>query len=112
MLLEIDTRLTKATSNINDDIVTTTKENDKFTNLTHNRMEVEKQIRKEIEKGYYEAHLIEQTISVLPEREKYLMRLRYIQGLKWEVICVKMNYEWTHIHRIHGRILRLLETGN
>ena len=110
--MEIDTKLTKSTSNINDDIVTTTKDNDKFTSLIHDRMEIEDKIRKEIKKAYKEATFIEQTINNLPEREKYLMRLRYIQGCKWEVICVKMNYEWTHIHRIHGRILRLLETGN
>lgn len=107
--MEIDTKLTKSTSSINDDIVTTTKDNDKFTSLIHDRMEIEDKIRKEIKKAYKEATFIEQTINNLPEREKYLMRLRYIEGCKWEVICVKMRYEWRQIHNIHASILKDLK---
>lgn len=54
---------------------------------------------------------IEDVIEGLPEREKYLMRLRYIQGCRWETICYKMNYEWRHIHRLHSNILNQLKNG-
>ena len=34
-----------------------------------------------------------------------IMRFRYIDGYTWEKICVKMNYSWRQIHRLHGKIL-------
>lgn len=90
-------------------MVSTTKENDKFTNLINERMDLELELRREICKGYRETQFIERTIRELPEREKYLMRLRYVNGLKWEAICVKMNYEWRQIHTIHSNILKELK---
>ena len=109
MILEINTKLTKCTSNISDDVVSTTKDNDKFTNLISDKMELEMELRREICKGYRETQFIERTIRDLPEREKYLMRLRYINGHKWETICYKMSYEWRQVHRIHSEILKGLK---
>ena len=37
-----------------------------------------------------------------------LMSLRYIEGYKWEEICVKMNFSWAHTHRIHSNALNKL----
>ena len=39
------------------------------------------------------------------EREKDLLTYRYIRGMKWEEICVVMNYKWRQIHRIHSSAL-------
>jgi DNA-directed RNA polymerase specialized sigma subunit len=50
-------------------------------------------------------------IEVLDEREKRLIILKYVDQLKWEEVCCKMNYGWTHIHRIHASALRKLEHG-
>ena len=110
-LLEIDTQLTKVTTQLTADKVTTTKDPDKFTNLTSERIKVEKKINEEICKGLKEMQYIEGLIENLPEREKYLMRLRYINGLKWETICYKMNYEWRQIHNIHSSILKKLKSA-
>ena len=52
---------------------------------------------------------IEQAIDTLEPTERMLMRYRYIDGLKWEEICVKMNYGWSQIHVIHAHALRELE---
>lgn len=43
------------------------------------------------------------------ETEGTLLRYRYIMGLKWEDIAVKMGYTWQHIHRLHGRALNDFE---
>ena len=51
---------------------------------------------------------IECLISTLSEKEKVLMRLRYIHGYKWEKICVAMGYEWRNIHRIHSNAIQNL----
>lgn len=43
------------------------------------------------------------------EREKMLLTYRYIRGLKWEKICVKMDYKWRQVHRIHANALKNLK---
>lgn len=40
------------------------------------------------------------------EDEQEVLRLRYIKGLKWEEVAVKMDYSWRQIHRIHSSALK------
>jgi DNA-directed RNA polymerase specialized sigma subunit len=105
-LLEIDTRLQKITNTLQTDIVQTTKDSDKWTLLIQKRMDVEELIKAEITNGFAEMEYIERVISKLPEREKLLMRLRYIDCISWEEICVKMHYEWRQTHYTHAAILK------
>jgi DNA repair exonuclease SbcCD ATPase subunit len=104
-LLEIDTTLQKITSSMGADRVQTTPDPDKWTELLHQKMQVQKKINKELEKAYKEMGYIEEVINDLPQREKRLMRLRYIHCKKWEEICTIMNYEWRQVHRIHSDAL-------
>jgi hypothetical protein len=53
---------------------------------------------------------IEETIDGLDPRERRLMRLRYIDGLEWEEVCVKICYSWRQTHRLHSEILDKLLT--
>ena len=39
------------------------------------------------------------------DREKELLTLRYLRGMKWEEIAVRMNYSWQHTHKIHASAL-------
>lgn len=39
------------------------------------------------------------------ENEKDVLMYRYIKGLKWEDIAVKMGYSWKQIHRFHSNAL-------
>ena len=39
------------------------------------------------------------------EREKTLLTYRYIRGMKWEEIAVKMDYKWRNVHKIHSKAL-------
>ena len=43
------------------------------------------------------------------ETEKDLLTYRYLNGMKWEEIAVKMGYSWKHIHRIHAAALKDLK---
>lgn len=43
------------------------------------------------------------------EREKDLLTYRYIRGLKWEEICVRMDYKWRQVHRIHAMAIKNLK---
>lgn len=40
------------------------------------------------------------------ERERLVLTLRYIKGLKWEEIAVEMHVEWAQVHRIHAKALK------
>ncbi len=40
------------------------------------------------------------------EDEQEVLRLRYILGLKWEEVAVKMDYSWKQTHRIHSSALQ------
>lgn len=35
-----------------------------------------------------------------------ILRLRYINGLKWKSICVEMGYTFRHITKLHGYALQ------
>jgi len=108
-LLEIDTKLQKTTNTLQTDIVQTTKDSDKWTLLIQKRMDVEELIKAEICKGLEEMEYIENIISKLDERGKFLMRLRYIDCFSWEEICVKMHYEWRQTHYTHAAILKKIK---
>lgn len=51
---------------------------------------------------------IENAIEGLPQTERMLLGYRYLDGLSWEEVCVKMGYSWTQTHEYHGRALRML----
>lgn len=48
-----------------------------------------------------------ETLSI--SKERTVMRYRYIEGCKWEEICVKANYSWKQLHRIHSDALKKLK---
>lgn len=105
-VIEIDTRLQSCTSQLKADVVSTTKEHDKMTNLINDKMKLQAQIQREICKGYKEMEFIEEVIDKLPEREKLLMRYRYIRGFTMEEIAYRMNYSWRQVNRVHSDVLR------
>ena len=51
---------------------------------------------------------IEEAIEVLDPTARMLLRYRYLDGLKWEEVCVQMNYSWMQTHRIHAAALNQL----
>lgn len=54
-----------------------------------------------------ELYKIERIIENLENSiERQLMRKRYIEGKRWEDICVELSYSWKQIHRIHSKILK------
>ncbi len=48
---------------------------------------------------------IENLIDGLEPGERRLMRCRYIDGMTWEEVCVRIGYSWRQTHNIHSRIL-------
>lgn len=52
---------------------------------------------------------IEQAIELLDPTERTIIRLYYVEGLKWEEVAVELCYSWRHVHRIHGVALEKLK---
>lgn len=42
---------------------------------------------------------------LVDEDEKDVLFFRYIKLMKWEDICVEMEFSWKQVHRIHSRAL-------
>lgn len=55
---------------------------------------------------------IEQAIETLEPVARTLMRHRYIDGRKWEEVCVLMSYSWRQVHRLHASALIELKGRN
>lgn len=65
-----------------------------------------RELKSEVNAGIDLRREIVRNVEQLPnETERLLMRYRYIHGLKWEEIAVKMEYSWKQIHRIHAKAL-------
>lgn len=52
---------------------------------------------------------IEKAIEQLEPVERLLIRHRYLEGLTWEEVAVRMGYSWRQVHRLHGRALESLK---
>lgn len=72
-------------------------------------LEIDAEINREID----ELQIVRQEICAAlnqleDENLKLLMEYRYIDGLTWERIAVKMNYSYMQICRLHGKALRTI----
>lgn len=106
-LLEVETQATKITTQLS----ATPKsqgDKDKLGNIVCKIVELQDEINYELAKMYTKEKELMKAIESLPSREACLIRLRYINSLSWERICVEMNYQWAQVHRIHAEALKLL----
>ena len=56
---------------------------------------------------------IERVIKEIDNEDaQTILRLRYIDGLRWEEVCVAINYEWAQMHRIHASALREIKIND
>lgn len=51
---------------------------------------------------------IERGIARLPEQQAVIMRLRYVEGLKWEQVAQKTHYSCRHCTKIHAAAIERL----
>lgn len=49
---------------------------------------------------------IEKAIAALEPTLRLLMRYRYVDGYRWEDICVRMNYSYQGVHKVHRKALK------
>lgn len=68
--------------------------------------ELERKLSAKLSDMVEQRQAIERAIESLPNKQKQLMRYRYIDGMKWENVAVEMNMEYRWVLRIHGRALQ------
>lgn len=72
--------------------------------------ELEREIKKTADECVEQLGDIRNTIEQnQDENEKDVLNYRYIMGMRWEEIVLKMGYSWQHIHRIHSKALEELK---
>ncbi len=77
--------------------------------LVLHHLELQERYRAKMEDLAAEQLAIETAIESLDPTARMLLRYRYIDGLKWEEVCVRMGYSWTQTHEHHGRALQKLK---
>lgn len=108
-LLEIETQLQRITTRYTLVSISRTGSRDVLGDLVIKKIEIENEINEKLQESYRKLREIEKAIEKLDEKEKLLIRLRYIYGKSWAEICDEMNYGWAQIHRIHKEALEKLK---
>lgn len=83
-------------------------EGDKMATVVSQIVDMREDLLKEIHKLMSKRREIERAIESLPEREKALIRYRYIKGMAWGQICEAMHYESRNVHKVHSKALNML----
>lgn len=72
--------------------------------------QLEEEINKKVDELVRIRRNIEDSLqSVKDDTLRNLLEYRYIYGLTWEQIAVKMNYSYRNVTRMHGKALSVLE---
>lgn len=73
-------------------------------------IDLERQIEEEINKSITLQKEIHNLIEEMEDtQEKMILRLRYIESLKWEKIAEELNYSSVQVYRIHKKALKSFE---
>lgn len=110
-LMELEAAAIKITTQLkkkHDAIVGRGNTSDKVGNAVADIEAAREKLAEQILASYAVLAEIEKAIGVLPARECYLIRARYIELLSWEQIAVDMNYSWQWVHKIHSSALEML----
>lgn len=107
-LEELRTAAARTTTQLKQDPIHSGGMGDKVGSAVANIVSVQEEIDEELGRAYAVMLKIERAIQILPAREMYLIRAKYIELKHWEQICVDMNYSWRQIHYIHADALRIL----
>lgn len=85
------------------------KEGNPQEELAIHHIELQQLYKAKIDEMAKELLAIEAAIEHLDETARTLLRYRYLDGLKWDEICQRMNYSWGSVHNIHGAALQQLK---
>lgn len=103
---EVRDRVLKITQSYTADTVQSSKDPHKFDRV----VELEEEIDRNIDELVAVKTEINKGISQLTDgRYREILRLRYLQGLRFEEVAVAINYSYKQTCRLHGRALLKME---
>lgn len=108
-LFQVETKARCITASMEKDFITGGVIRDRMAERVAEMADISITINEQLRKAYQLEKEIEDAIDSLDEREKYLIRLKYIRCMTWPEVCVEMNYTWQHIHRIHAMALEQIK---
>ena len=82
---------------------------DKMASITATIVDLEGKLDKRRVDCEREMQRAEIVIDTLPDQQRLVMRLRYIEGLTWKQVAEKSNYDKRHCIRIHKRALERMK---
>ena len=78
-------------------------------NLADKHMELRRRYEAKLVELAAEQLEIERAIEALDPTARMLLRYRYIDGLTWEEVCVRLCYSWRQTHRLHSQAQKRLK---
>lgn len=107
-LIELETSATKITTQLTSEMKSGVSSQDKLGDVVSKIVDLQDEINAQLRRYYERVNYIERAVEALPSREAFLIRLRYLEQMSWEHICIEMNYSWRQIHYIHSEALKML----
>ena len=96
---------TKTTQTLTPDRVKRNSEN-RLESSVSKIVDIEREIGASIDQLERTRLQVESVINSVPNvNQRNVLRLRYISGMKWEQIAVKLNYDYRWVLRLHGKAL-------
>ena len=96
---------TKITQTLTPDKVKSNSEN-RLESSVSKIVDIEREIGTSIDQLERTRLQVESVINSVPNvNQRNVLRLRYISGMKWEQIAVKLNYDYRWVLRLHGKAL-------
>ena len=96
---------TKTTQTLTPDKVKGNSEN-RLESSVSKIVDIEREIGSSIDQLERTRLQVESVINSVPNvNQRNVLRLRYISGMKWEQIAVKLNYDYRWVLRLHGKAL-------
>ncbi len=107
-LLELETEATKMTTTLKHDPRSDGYSKDKLAGVVAKIVNVQDEINEQLGESYRMMAEIERAAERLPQKERYLIRLRYLELKSWGAIGITIGCSPRQVHRIHSRALKLL----
>lgn len=96
---------TKITQTLTPDKVKSNSEN-RLESSVSKIVDIEREMGASIDQLERTRLQVESVINSVPNvKQRNVLRLRYISGMKWEQIAVKLNYDYRWVLRLHGKAL-------
>ena len=95
-------QMTKATQTLSGDVVQSTKDPHVYDSLGELALEIKRSVK---QSQQIKSEVLSAISKVQNTSHRVLLTLRYVDGLSWEEVAVRMHYSYRHACRVHGRAL-------